>query len=847
MRKISVLLVAICAGLVAVQPGFGQTPGVKLVSSGEFTDRDGAVHTWRINGAHTLMWDGQPYMPIGGVFYSKYVCLGQTDENWQADVGALDLIKTKGITDLLLRTIGPVTWTKPEAWQKLLDYLDSSGFSYGIDFADGPKAPLDGFVIEPTRYRMADILKDASLSFDMPDVTSAIWMLCSSSDGEVLATGGASVADGKVRVQVKAKPGRNCVLLLYPTKELSEIGPSGVADLWSGFDEFRDRLLRFLSGVKFGRGLRFFADPLASKMDFAGELESLIPNSADFRLEFEAYLAKKYLNIGSLNSAWGLTGDNLESFEEAARLVPLWRGSRGIPAAYDRARGQRYAIDAPRSRIWDDVRDFRDTSAQNYLNAAADLLKRHAANVPVIYKASRPHRVFANGLSRGGFDGLGVEAYGRGENLVTEGAGQIYPLAEESARSMWYIVTGTQDTPRRDKPAPGYANKNALLADLDSLAEVGAKGIFVLGLQVLPDDVWKNHSLVHSPEQLDWLKEFKDRFSSADRPDFVPRVVYYPAEPIVGAEVKRLAPRTWWLPSLRIGVGLNLGEGIGGYTLRGQDGICMWSRTGPTTATFPVLPGQQPALAYPAGAVGVISVAKNRAVLKLTDAPVLVTGLDPLQVFPLEVIESEIAKLGPLLARAKAAGLSVSAAESAATRARDMVKSGRLAVAYDIAHTFVQQVSQDLGTYGWVEGEQAISHSFDGIRPGFGASGGGYLDLDMSAPPPMAPYSAAFSALATKESAHEIWMAGTGPEAGCSPFSYCIDDGPWQQAAALAPTRPYWNDFSWFKIGSADLTKGGHWLQIRVDGPGSGGHYKLAIDAIVISPEEFKPDGIRKP
>src|SRR3990172_7195711 len=103
------------------------------------------------------------------------------------------------------------------------------------------------------------------------------------------------------------------------------------------------------------------------------------------------------------------------------------------------------------------------------MNTAADLLKRHAANVPVIYKASGHHRVFANSVSRGGFDGLGVEAYGHGHNLVADSAGPVYSLAEESARSMWYVVSGTQDTMRSDKPEIGYPSRNGLAADLSYL------------------------------------------------------------------------------------------------------------------------------------------------------------------------------------------------------------------------------------------------------------------------------------------------------------------------------------------------------------------------------------------
>lgn len=823
---------------------FAQTPGVKLVSNGDFKDKDGSLHSWRIDGAHTLIWDGNPYVPVGGVFYSKYICTDQTGDNWQADVKALDSIKAAGITDLLLKTIGPATWTKPDAWQKLLDYLDASGFTYGIDLSDGPKAPLSGTIIEPSKYRISNILKDSSFTFDMPDVSSAVWVLCSAYDGAVLSSGGAFIADGKVKVDVKARPDQSSVLLLYPVIDLANGERSGVADLWAGFDEYRDRLLGFLAKVKFGKGFRFFVDPLTSKMDFAGERAALIPDSADFRLQFEAYLAKKYSNIGSLNAAWGLTSENLSSFQEAARVIPLWHGARGIPAIYDRARGIRIKIDVPRSKIWDDIIDFRDKSAQAYLNMAADLLKRNGADVPVIYNASNHHRIFANATSRGGFDGLGVQAYGHGVSLVTDTAGTIYSLAEESSKSIWFVVTGTQDTISRSQSTAGYGSKEVMFADLDSLAEIGAKGLFIYGLQDCREQGTENREQFLS--MLGWLKEFKDKFTSEDRAGFVPEVVYYPIDQHVGAETMRLGPGAWWLPSLRTGSPLVLGDSIAGYTLNGQDGACLWSRIGSITATLPLTQDQKPKLVFPNNADGVFTADKKKVVLKLGITPIVVSGLDMLQTFPLEVVQEEFDKLGPLVAKAKAAGNRVPDADTAIERAKKLLKSGRPAIAYDIAHTFVQQIANELGSYTWVEGEQPISSSFEGFVSGLGASAGGYLGINTLVAPPMSPYTATYVVSVAKAAMYELWLAGTTLDAGASSFSFCMDNGPWQETAPSNTSR-YWKSFAWMKIGVINLSEGQHILQIRIDKPNKEGFYKLGIDAIVLSPSEFKPNGIKRP
>lgn len=852
MRTTFVLLAAVAILLATVSPAITVASGVKLVSSGEFTDRDGAIHSWRVNGSHTLLWEGRPYMPVGGVFCSRYVSSGQTEQNWQADVKALELIKSKGITDFLVRTTGPASLSKPDAWQKLIDYLDQNGFTYGIDLADGPQASLSGYLVDPARYKVTDITKDAKLTFNMPDISTGLWMLCSAGSGEVLSSGGAMVAAGKVKVDIRSAPDQSAVLILYPEKTLSGGDKGGTSDVWTGFDEYRDRLVAWLGKIKFGKGLRFFADPIASKADLTGELSSLIPDSTNFRLEFESYLAKKYQNVGSVNSAWGVKDKDIKSFQQAARLIPLWWGAKGIPAVYDRANGRRYDVDPIGTKIWTDLLAFRDSSTQTYMNAAADIVKRSGANVPVIYKALHQHKVYVNSVSRGGFDGLGVESYGHALDLITASAGPAFSMAEEAARSTWFVVTGTGDNRRREKPGPGYPSESSMLADLDYFREIGAKGVFVNALQDMPDKGDKSSSMVGAPEQLDWLKSFKDKFVTDSRADYLPKVIFYPSDPVVGASITRLEPDTWWLPSLRGGARVDLGETVGAYTAPGQDGICMWSRTGPATLTFSIGDGSPPVLAYPTRGSDRLKITQKKkapasAVLNLDFSPIIVTGLDPVQAFPSEMAEAAITKLSAAIAKAKSSGNSGGPSADTVKNSEDVLKNGRARIAFDMAESLSSELLRDTGTYAWIEAEYPVSNNFDAVGSAIGASQGACLSLNNPSPPIMAPYSAAYWIPVTKEVTHQFWIACTTAESGPSPFSFSIDNGPWQSAALQAGARPYFGDFAWYMIGSANLTKGQHSVQIRVDGPGSGGAYRLDIDCLVFSPSEFKPDGVTKP
>ncbi len=67
-------------------------------------------------------------------------------------------------------------------------------------------------------------------------------------------------------------------------------------------------------------------------------MENVIPTTDGFRLDFEAWLNKKYNhNVDDLNRGWGIKEHDLPDFATAARCLPLWSGAKGVPAVYDPA------------------------------------------------------------------------------------------------------------------------------------------------------------------------------------------------------------------------------------------------------------------------------------------------------------------------------------------------------------------------------------------------------------------------------------------------------------------------------------------------------------------------------
>jgi len=164
-RTIASLGIVVLVGvLLCSGPGAADA---KQFTKGVYLDSGGDAHDWYISDAQALVWDGTPYIPAGAAFAPSYF-LSQTDASWQADVGALQALKGKGITDLLIRPAAPASSVPSDAWQKLIDYLDQEGFRYGIDLADGPRGRATGFVVCPRKYKYPKVNQSGVLELSLP-------------------------------------------------------------------------------------------------------------------------------------------------------------------------------------------------------------------------------------------------------------------------------------------------------------------------------------------------------------------------------------------------------------------------------------------------------------------------------------------------------------------------------------------------------------------------------------------------------------------------------------------------------------------------------------------------------
>ncbi len=645
--------------------------------AGTFKDRDGGSHTWSVDDAHTLTWDGKPYVPFGIVFEPRYLTAGQTDANWTADEQDIQAFKLAGVNDIIIRPTNGLTTIPAEAVQRVMDLLEKNGLRYGLELYDPDYAPLQGYVIQPTMNRTDAVVSSGEVTHSLPDSDLAIYALVDAKTGELKDYGSKPLADGQFSTSVIVRNGAAHVMLYYPRKTIPK---SSLFDLWRGFDQHRDRLIVTLKQIKFGKGLRFFIDPFGEGFSIGSDTDGVIPTSTAFRFEYAAWLTKRYSTPGDLNIAWGIVKHDINTFDEATRLIPLWKDGRGAASVYDDGLSKAYPADAARSAIWNDLKEFRAYSVRAYMDAMADVAKRVSADVPVIYSANGLQPIF-QATGKTGYDGL-VMPDAEGNAALIASAGRALSLAESSKRQMWLVA--------HLRPAGGiYPKKQDLFAAMNTSHDLGAKGFFV-------DDA--RGTGVDGADLVSWLAEYSS-LSTNDRlfATYRPHVVYYP-DGVAHAAIRKLANGSWWLPSLVAGMNLDLGANYAAYAVMDPQTydttICVWSLTG--TQTLHLASDNAITVISSSGSRTDIKPKKGRMELTVGSEPIFVHGMAPEQFMPVEIAMNAIADLEKLIARAEQKHMDTSDYRQKVKDAKAMLDRNQLTLCLDLIRETTNEINMRL-------------------------------------------------------------------------------------------------------------------------------------------------------
>lgn len=804
-----------------------------------------SAQTWHVNHSHTLIWDGKPFLPIG-VAFSPESLFSNSKSSWDHDKNELDTLKTDGVSNILIQPGQTLVDTTPASLQKLLNYLDSNGFHYGISFGKGITSSLTGFEILPSVFNYKDQKSDQA-SWVVKDTDEAAYFVSSIENGTstLTASGKADIQGDAAYAPFHPDGTSNSVVYLIPHINIPTTDNISFPDVWGGFDAYRDRLLALFKQISIGSGLRFFLNPLGENIQFTDKTANLVPDSESFRIDWESWLEREFGTVKNLSGRWGLE-DGPESIRALARLMPLWSRDHGTPYMFDPGTGKTYKahlIGSSLSPWWDDFNRWRFSSLLRLYNGMADILKNQIAPVPVVYTYYPSNAAFEKPASENGFDGLAISTSAFDSNRSARSSGPAYVQADLSEKPLWLMaapILSSSINSADNIDLRAYDSLRALESDLGSLHSNGFKALYL--------SIPGKDSLLSS-----WITRAETdlNIDPATVASLKPRTLFFPAGTPGPAQIGNVPGSTdvLWLPAPLHGNSLDWWPSFSGYTAVMPDGkevTVLLSLLGPRTVHLFIPDVKVMHVTDPEGdPVIAKKIGKDEFEIHFGDSPLVFSGSS--QLLMPEESASDAISAGMYLLKIALAEKSQSSdyAKIQMDQAVLLFHKKNYVGAYQLARPQIESLAADLQPYTWMEGEASGSNNFTEIAQNPEASHGAYLRLDTSQPPVTAPnYGVRYTFNAPSSGLYTVWLAGTLPGPDISPFSWYMDAGypdakPPHDPAPHGP-RYLSNYFGWMFLGNATLTKGDHALTIKVDGPASAtGNYRFAIDTIVIAPASY--------
>ncbi len=279
-----------------------------------------------------------------------------------------------------------------------------------------------GVAVEPQGYRFTGITNDRHIEFTVPGADRALAFLVTQRDGAVQERYSVATPEGRFSLDVKPRTELEHVLIVYPVLQSHKL-----IDCWDRFDEHRDELLQSLRSHPPGPGLRGIVNPLGRVIRMRAQ-RTFVPTSGFFRMELRAYLELRYRTVETVQRAWSMSASGLSSFEDLAKLVPLWSGSRGLSLLLDPDSGKTYPCESRRSAIWDDLETVINDAMVKRFSRLTQAIKK-VCNVPVIQDWEGWASPYESG--RVAMDGLGARVDGLSPSLIAASAG---PVASSTSR-----------------------------------------------------------------------------------------------------------------------------------------------------------------------------------------------------------------------------------------------------------------------------------------------------------------------------------------------------------------------------------------------------------------------------
>ncbi len=749
-----------------------------------------AVH-WQINDHHTLFWDGQPYMPVGARI--------------PGNPEAVNSAHAAGITDVIVEL--PANGS---GWKETFDALERNSMSYLIAVnSAGPTAR--GISVAPASFRVDGITEGQHLDFPMPGTRSVLAILATRRDGALESVNRIQIIDGHFRMDVAPLNDLEHVLLLYPD-QVSMQQP----DFWDELDNHRDLLISSLKRNSPGKGLRGLVNPMGAVIRLPAQGTRFVPTNPYFRLEISSYLETKYKNLQTALTTWSLSSSDIDSFDQLARLVPLWSGSRGVSQLWDPVTDKLYQCDSKLSLAWRDIDDVIAAASDRRFRRLVAAL-RGVVNVPIVQDWAgwaAPYETPDPAL-----DGVGVRTDSASPGVLADESGRGMSSVFRWRKAGWAPATRIDLT--REKEAPSL-----LPGVLDDLASIGSRGWFVRA-----DDAAMLKAVA---------SEAQRRSADAMLADDSPKPIYFPESARNPASTQRLPGGHWWLPSSADGNRIDLGTQFSAYRIvetRGST-LAIWSQgpsrrvklrlLNPKGIKFATLDGTDPSP----------KLDKSDVEVMVTQTPLLISGIEEIPVPEISLTEV-VAQFDALTKIADDSRRDISDDKFTFQdnlRGFDRNPGGSFVALVSV----VRRLTQKLAPYTWIEAESYQQTNFSEAVPVSGCSGGSALSL--AAVLSNRKYTADYAVRVKTGQDQEVWLAARIPEIYRSKVKLIIGG----QTLFLSGdgVSPYGQGYAWYRFGMTKLAGGRMNLRFEVD---AAGDVDLALDAIVLSPGEFRPNGVRLP
>lgn len=736
---------------------------------------------WAVGNNLQLTWSGSNYVPVGL----------QLDANAKEIPAAL----AAGIKDFNLEVNSTTNWKSA---------AEKVGDAHYFFTVTSSLPSAIGTIVQPQYYRLNNIRNPQTITCSLPGATKALLVVALARDGSVITNKTVEVKNGILRTDVKAANDSDQVVLIYPMGESMMM-----EDLWERLDERRDQVLRQIRILGNQPGLRGIINPLGSTPYLTNKDTGFVPSSPLFRAEFAEYLEEKYRNVSTLLTNWNVQASDVDSFQQAVQLVPLWNGNRGVKGFFEPWNNFILPAESKRSTYWSDLAESIGKTRDRRIHRIIRSIRK-ASSVPIMQDWAGWSWFF--------------------ENPENELTGLTIRLNKFTPSNLLNSLSGAMSSNLRARaPGPIFAIDVPYSSDLDQapvledLNTFGIRGLFVRAKSA--EDFPKIAKLS--------LGETTGR----------PSAVFFPVNASNPAFPQRLPNNMLWLPAPADGNRLDLGKEISGYQISdGQNlSYVIWANSGRTSMEFLLKNPSAVTVKGMGGLPPVVTQTKTGLKMELDHTPIVITGASACPIPLPEVlrVEREVQNLFALAAQSHR---DVTTETVDFRKYKDLLESQP-----DKALALVKRVHRSLTSMLtgiiWAEFESTNEHLFSDVITDAGCSNGACLNVRTPLAEATGLVYATINVPQRTTGTMEVWVAARIPNPD-DRNRLKLKIGGQTMTFTGTPMSPYGSGFAWYQLGSTRLPSFKTPVRVEITGTSST---DISLDCLVLSPQPFRPNNIEVP